>query len=1696
MKLNFVFLAFLLVSSALAQDYTKQAACIRDTLGKLSQAGKIHAFGIRVTNESSITVDSFTVGGTYSKLTSKLVAGEQNKTLDPTLNPVETIINSTNRTYSYVDLLVIEKDPIQKVIDGVSKAQLLQLEKTLEQESQDQKEKEVGGNKITAKTEEGQATKDELINSITDVDVSIKKLENKGLTINTKSETATAQMKELLQPTGTSTTDISQETKDQIVIINGQRLIKKMSAQTSVLEEKIKEESTGLQTLEDKLKIVTDAKEVETIKNEIKKIQIQIEKLEEKKATITSTIRVVNQTVSTANQTITTIKQEIEKANLEEIKKFGNKCTSYSIRPSVKFCVKWRTTEDAKVCDQWKDIYRGSKCLKHDAAGKCVDTEYFFDEKVQRYECESHSLDFPKEHCLQWESKNGQAVCIKNETFYQAQTCVEFVLVGKELKCGQYQGAYPAFRCVKTMLVDGKEVCKEMGAYTPHYYCKEYMMVDGHRYCKKRELFFGTHTVQFECEEKEKLKDANTGEVHCMKFTAKKLEQFKDFQVQPISEKTITIIEKATKQVETEVKKIEKKIVSEAAEVKRIEKKIKELEKNMGKMTTTTEVTTIKKIIEAERKKAETIKHQIEVEKDIKDKIKSAETTVERRKVQIQGEIRDSRGRIITEAEEVKRCTRTITEAKDKLKYEKDPATIEKIKRIITEESDKKKQCQITITTIKQDIHEKEKQIKETKVDIKTIEAKIKESEIKELIKKQTEELKDKKKQIEIIRDTIKKTTDLSQRDALVKKYTTITEQIKIIKHDIKHEKKDIKNLITQEIVTIKKKTETTIEDFKKRLRTIETTITELEEMKKRITTEEEKIKIIEIIKKKTEESSEIRKKLIEIEHESKITIIKLIEEEHPKTDIYVPKRIPTTNTTIPSDPIPPIIDPVPVPPKNETVKPTDPHKPEITIIEDPPAHNETTCIKRTTIDVPIPVDIDFDTNQTSIKIDGNNTIKIGDQIKINIDQKTTCLEDESKKVIIEDNHRKTTEDDKTTITEEEEKTRHNETHRNETQTIITTRNETQTIITTKNETRTEENRTHHDNSSKVVIIRNDTSTTTDEEEPPRRDESTCIKNSTYTSEVEIPVELEDDISKHIEVTVTNKTTCVTEGERVPSGSSSSSSQTTHTEVIRKDTTNTQTDTVRPPAQSESTCIKTTTIDVPVPEKFRIDTKETKIVIEGNGKKTTTDGKIVIEVDNKKTHTSTEERRNTETRTETERRRDTERRTDTERRRETETRRTETERRRDTETRRTETETRRDTQPSNTPRQPSEPRQPTEPRRPTEPRQPETPTRRRRRTETTCIKTSTVDVPIEGDFDFDSNQSSITIEGNGKSSTRDGKIQVEVDSKKSCYTNRHRKSRKSTKTVRTERTVVRQSTQPVQPRNYRNERPAHVVIKRETIVRRHESTSRPTKVVIRSDSSIRTPVQTERRTKRRYIRRGQVCTKESKVDIPIYEDVDIRQGGSYTITPGHKKYFKRSGLEAEVFEQKKCASKRIQKLRTQKDIKLRTLHRTKEVKINKLTIEHITSRINRLIEREQREVSKLKNTGRSIKRESRNIRTYRRLLSKFQSFKCTEDSCFKNTHFLNQVERRVKKLERASSISSAQSQRGRRSLERLCNRHFYRLSGQRRHPVHIRRASAQYGRGLQSVSPTTADVSLVKTFQEHITTFRPADRALINGCFA
>ena len=127
MNLKFVFFALLLVSAAFAQQAPNpsatKASCIRETLGKLSQEGKVHAFGIRVTTENNIKMESdkFWVGARTGE---KAITASQ--IADPSKETVEPQREFVDKTTKISDLSKVEKNPLTEVIDGNTKIKATQ----------------------------------------------------------------------------------------------------------------------------------------------------------------------------------------------------------------------------------------------------------------------------------------------------------------------------------------------------------------------------------------------------------------------------------------------------------------------------------------------------------------------------------------------------------------------------------------------------------------------------------------------------------------------------------------------------------------------------------------------------------------------------------------------------------------------------------------------------------------------------------------------------------------------------------------------------------------------------------------------------------------------------------------------------------------------------------------------------------------------------------------------------------------------------------------------------------------------------------------------------------------------------------------------------------------------------------------------------------------------------------------------------------------------------------------------------------------------------------------------------------------------------------------------------------------------------------------------------------------------------------
>src|SRR3990167_5832227 len=925
MNLKFVFLTFLVLSGALAQaaaDQAKQATCIRKTLNKLSEEGRVHAFGIRVTNEANVTLDSRLVGGSLSEITTTAIDRTHMISEAPTTETVAPVLESEKAVVNFAELTRIEKNPLSEVYDANEKKSadthkisfketkdqqqsLVKDEVLIQVQCKDLKKKlsELDMNleadrklyeelKKKMVTETNPAKIEELKEEIQQAAVKITTIKAEKATEAKKLEKEEAKLQEVkdqINQIKQESTDLDKEAKEQIVIINGQKILKKNLQKLTLTEAELKEEQGTLKVLEDKAKLVTDSKEAQRISEEIKKHQLKVEELKVQEAKIEKTVRQTSAKVEQAKQVVEEIKKDIKKAEEKEIAKFGAKCTSFSIRPQVKYCISWKTENGKKVCDQYKDVYRVEKCLQTDVSGACTKKTYAYEPNADRYQCESHSTEFAKDQCMEWAEKDGKAVCSKTETFYQSKTCVLFNQIGYEVKCVKTDTAYPAFKCTKTFEVAGKKTCKEMSAYNPTYFCKEYMLVDGHRFCKIQELFYGKEVTTFSCDVKEQMKDAN-GEVHCMKYSVKKLDQFKDFKLAPIGTETVKVSEAKTPVTERECKKIEKTIQKEKVTIEECKKKILEMEKTITRTKSEVEKLICKKIILKEQSKIAATEHKIAVEKEIKDKIVSEHIVRQRAVAQLKNEKRDAQGRITVESEIISTCTKKIREAKDALKKETSPAKIEEIKRIISEESEKKKNCQIKIITATKEIESVNAQIKKSKVNVEVLKLEIQKKDTEAIIKKTAETLVEKQNALTEQVKVVKTTVDESIKRKITAEIRSLEEEIKSGRITLEKEKTTFQKICRKEVAAVEKvaKKEVT------QLITKELECKKVIEDMRKVIDNSKRTEEIEVARVKIrtliEQQAEIKKEIVEIKHKEEVKKIevhqekKILEKECTKT--------------------------------------------------------------------------------------------------------------------------------------------------------------------------------------------------------------------------------------------------------------------------------------------------------------------------------------------------------------------------------------------------------------------------------------------------------------------------------------------------------------------------------------------------------------------------------------------------------------------------------------------------------------------------------------------------------------------------------------------------------------------------------------------------------------------------------------------
>ncbi len=327
MNLKSLFLVLLIASALFAQvapDPTKQASCIRETLGKLSQDGKIHAFGIRVTTpENSIKIDSLWVGGETSEITTAyqrdLIVSK-----DPSTETAEAKKELAEIPITITDFSKYEKNPLTEVIDGnekitaqttsmsfeekfAQKESLLQsitlIEKQCEKDKLDISKLDLTIEADRKKYEELQkliliendpVKIEEYKSECTKITTEIKTIQSEKVKIEKTSQAHTSlveKLKEEVKEIDKSTTEIDKAGKDEIVIINGKKVLKKQTEKIEILSETLKEEENKLKILEDKKKLTTNSVEADKITKTIETAQLKIQKLHEQEAEVKKVIR-------------------------------------------------------------------------------------------------------------------------------------------------------------------------------------------------------------------------------------------------------------------------------------------------------------------------------------------------------------------------------------------------------------------------------------------------------------------------------------------------------------------------------------------------------------------------------------------------------------------------------------------------------------------------------------------------------------------------------------------------------------------------------------------------------------------------------------------------------------------------------------------------------------------------------------------------------------------------------------------------------------------------------------------------------------------------------------------------------------------------------------------------------------------------------------------------------------------------------------------------------------------------------------------------------------------------------------------------------------------------------------------------------------------------------------------------------------
>lgn len=919
MNLKFIVFALLATSIVSTLTTSQRAACIREKLPKLSINGQVYFFGVKDTKEGEkFQLPGFYVGGANSEigipkdhvleLTKNRVVVEKKQRTETT-SPSFTISKPQTTLHGVVqrteqpgsrktkseDKSIEFKDShkIKEVL--VAEHKITKIEKQAQKDKLGKVKTALEARKLYAKELEKSMVHEtnpkkvqELKDEFSNVTVHIKKLVAKKAKVERKIEKCDAKLKvikEKAKDLQKETIDMDKMTAKQLALHMKKKDFAKRFQKLSATVETLKE-------AKDKLKKVEDSMDSSKKTKLIKKYKLKVKELKKTQAKQIKKLRYAAVQIKKTTRIIKKIRREHKAAKLKDTQKYGKECTSYSIRPSTNVCAIWVTRPDGdKLCVKHQVVYRVSKCVEKDTRGHCLKTKFHFSATAPRYKCESHSTEFARTKCMGWKNKNGKAVCAAKKTFYQSKACREFVFQRNTLKCDRHQVAYPSFRCLKNIKINGKVYCKKLSAYSPTFYCKEYMIVKGHRMCKRQELFYGKKIHKFECQKSQQFKDKD-GEVHCMKYKIKRLSEFKNYKVRPISTRTIMTVKKRSAHIHRECKKIVTHIKKDKKLLMKCNKKIVELEKTIKRVHTEKEKIICKTLIMKEQKKIAELKSTIEGHTTVMKNLKKAYIAKHRFIALLKNEREGAKKQLTIEAKKIATANKKLVEDKKALQTEKDKAKIEIIKKRIHSVLEEKKLCKAKVTEIKNLILKKTAEIKKGKVHSKILAFDVKRKYMDIRIKKTANLIVTKTKALEEKKSTLSKTTNQVIKEKLAKEIKSLESDIKSGKVQLKKEKRTEINICKKEIAAVRKETHSHMIRLEHKKIKCETVIRNMQKIidNSKKTVQIEKAK--KVLKKYHIKITRIEKAKIRIVYQLKKQVLILIKEHEKIKESYRSKAL------------------------------------------------------------------------------------------------------------------------------------------------------------------------------------------------------------------------------------------------------------------------------------------------------------------------------------------------------------------------------------------------------------------------------------------------------------------------------------------------------------------------------------------------------------------------------------------------------------------------------------------------------------------------------------------------------------------------------------------------------------------------------------------------------------------------------------